>query len=114
MTAPPHANQPDSHVPKAIAGSTIAGRFRYWHGRSGRRFLVSVIDPAELALFDRGVVILVGGGQRILSALDLSEVTTADLNAALAKARAVYVLLLARSRDARRALIRDVLPAPAG
>ena len=104
----------------ALAGEALAGRFRHWRGRSGRRYAFSVYDPASCPAYEDAVLIVAavgpGGERRIVSIAD----TGALPEIAVARARAIasslearvecHVHLLAASRLEREAAIADLRP----
>ena len=66
---------------RGLAGSELARQFRYWRGRSGRRYLFSIFplpptrrDIADVPAFENAVLLAVAGGLgaggTILAAID--------------------------------------------
>lgn len=94
----------------------LAGRFRYWHGASGQRYVFTEIDPGEIADYPDTVVMLVEAPSRMPAKLAfLGEVGACrnDLAAALAarsrnsRLRA-FIHFLADNSDRRRQVIADL------
>src|SRR5476649_216980 len=83
-------SRPPENAPlAALAGEGLGGRFRYWRGASGRRFMFSVYSSAACPAYDYAVLIGVGiaadGGRQILFIAD----TGAFPEPVLARARAI-------------------------
>ena len=49
-----------SDAPKLAERAGFGDRFRYWRGRSGRRYLFTAVPPDDLDDFRSAVVILAG------------------------------------------------------
>jgi hypothetical protein len=89
--------------PRVLGDAPMGDRFRYWYGRSGRRYLFSAVAPGDVADLD-GVVVLVAGG-----AADRPEHVGLNLPVGV-PAGAVYVHLLAETDAARADIIADLAP----
>lgn len=103
--ASPAASTSTAHLsarPRALTGAAIEQRFRYWYGRSGRRYLFSEVDRGEIADLD-GVVLLVPGTGDTPGHVGLDPV------ACPAKGP-VFVHLLADTEAERSAIVADLAP----
>lgn len=89
--------------PRVLDDAPIGDRFRYWYGRSGRRYLFSAVAASDVADLDGGVVLVAGG------AADRPEHVGLDLPAGVPTG-AVYVHLLAETDAARADIIADLAP----
>lgn len=89
--------------PSALAGAAIEQRFRYWYGRSGRRYLFSEIGPTEVADLE-GVVVLIPGRDA-----DRPDYVGADATG-YAGHGPVFVHLLADTEADRAAVVADLAP----
>ena len=107
-----------------LAGSGLAGRFRHWHGASGRRYLFSVYPflGADLpALFEDAVVLAVRrgpGSERAVLHADETAVlpelyyANALFQDALRRGvNEIHVHLLTDDGAVRAAIVRDLRPA---
>jgi hypothetical protein len=101
MTAPPSLS-------RAAAAAGVPPRYRYWSGRSTRRYLFSEIDAESAPDFADGVAIASVAG-RILWAGLAAEL--ADAAAWLPRGALLSVHLLASSADERRRVVEDLRPA---
>jgi hypothetical protein len=100
----------------SLAGGALDGQFRFWRGRSGRRYVCSVYDRAACPAYEHAILIVAAvapDGARHL--LFIAE-TGCFPEIALAKAEQAarghgrvefHVHLLARSAAARAALLAD-------
>ncbi len=108
----------DSGAPDAL-GDELQGRFIYWRGRSGQRYLHTVYAVDALPEFADAVVILARrdrrGRRRALSILTLGatpgSVTRAQLLATAAECGAseAHVHLLAGTEDEQRHVLLDLV-----
>lgn len=112
------------HAPlRSLAGSDLARRFQWWHGLSGRRYLVSIFSIAGAGLdacprYDAAVVLAVrreaDGRCHILCADETGCLPdlffeSAGFRAALAQgANEIHVHLLAEEAEARRVILSDL------
>src|SRR5579872_530680 len=104
----------------ALAGETLAGRFRHWRGASGRRYVFSVYDSDACPAYDDAVLIVAtigpSGERRIVSIADtgaLPEIAVAHarrIASSLSMRVECHVHLLAASRFEREAAIADLRP----
>ena len=105
----------------ALAGESLAKRFRHWRGASGRRYVFSVYDRRCCPAYDDAVLIVAevdADGERRASFIAdtgvLPELVLAQADERAASAeRAVefHVHLLAATRAERAALIADLYAA---
>jgi hypothetical protein len=99
--------EPPINVPHVAIAAGMAGRYRYWTGRSGRRYLFTQLAAKSLDDFDDGVFLLVRFG---------TVETVGDRNAisaALADGchgAVLYVHLLATSAASHAHIIDDLRP----
>ncbi len=105
----PSANR--SFVPHAARDTGLIGRYRYWQGRSGRRFLFTRIDRPAPQEYDGAVLLAILDGE-VVWAGDTAELSTADALTVLPADTVWYLHLLASTRSRRREIIGDLLPAP--
>jgi hypothetical protein len=108
----------DNRELSALAGDSLAGRFRHWRGASGRRYIFSVYDPDSCPAYDG--VVLIGAAidenneRRIIFVADTGILPDVVLARAREKAAACdcavefHVHLLASSRRERAAAIADL------
>jgi hypothetical protein len=108
----------DNRELSALAGDSLAGRFRHWRGSSGRRYIFSVYDPDSCPAYDG--VVLIGAAidenneRRIIFVADTGILPDVALARAREKAAACdcavefHVHLLASSRRERAAAIADL------
>lgn len=95
------------NVPHVAIAAGMAGRYRYWTGRSGARYLFTQVAATSLDDFDDGVFLLVRFG---------TVETVGDRNAAAAaladgcRGVVLYVHLLATSRTSHAHIIDDLRP----
>jgi hypothetical protein len=104
----PAAQLPHRLAPLALDGQPFGQRFRYWYGRSGRRYLFSeMTGDAATDLTD--AVYLVAGPSG-------TEERPLFVGAALPSPAAcsgrIFVHLLADDADARADVVADLTPAP--
>jgi hypothetical protein len=117
MTATVKQNAlPSGKHPKLEHSGGIIGRFRYWQGASGQRYMFTEIDPDEVADYPDTVLLLVEARSRKPAKLAfLGEVgaSCSDLAAMLAaggrnaRLRA-FIHFLADNSDRRRQVIADL------
>lgn len=89
--------------PRVLDGAAIEPRFRYWYGRSGRRYLFSEVDRTAMADLDDAVILVAGrDGER---PLHVGSTVSADLPAGR-----LYVHLLAKSAADRAEVVADLTP----
>jgi hypothetical protein len=93
-----------SYVSRAALAAGVPARYRYWCGRSGRRYLFTCTDFSDLAHFETGVAIAVMAG-RIIWTGEIPAPATAPPRDA-----AIYVHLLACTLEERRAVMEDLRP----
>ncbi len=96
-----------SSVPRAAIAAGVSGRYRYWTGRSGARYLFTQVASKSLDDFDDGVFLLVRFGT-IRTIGD-----RAAISAALAEGchgAVLYVHLLATSAASAAHIIGDLMP----
>ena len=96
------------YVSRAALAAGVPARFLYWSGRSGRRYLFTCTSAERLADFDEGVAIAVGGGETIWVG-NVAELGRMPAEAPPRRA-AIYLHLLAPTREARRNVIEDLRP----
>jgi hypothetical protein len=108
----------DNRELSALAGDSLAGRFRHWRGASGRRYIFSVYDPDSCPAYDG--VVLIGAAidenneRRIIFVADTGILPDVVLARAREKAAACdcavefHVHLLASSHRERAAAIADL------
>ena len=96
-----------SSVPHIAIAACMPGRYRYWTGGSGERYLFTQIAAKSLDDFDAGVFLLVRFG----------TIQTVGDHGAVAAALAdgchgavLYVHLLATSEALRSHIIDDLMP----
>lgn len=100
-----------------LSGQSHEGRFRYWRGSSGRRYLHTVHALADWPGYERANVLFVrrrGGRRDVVAVARLASQARADaLLARMAAegANEVHVHLLAGSARARRAVAEDLAAA---
>jgi hypothetical protein len=99
---------PLSYVSRAALAAGVPARYRYWLGRSGRRYLFTCTDVSDLAHFELGVAIAVMAGQITWT----GDIATLAAMPASAPARnaAIYVHLLAATPEERQAVVEDLKP----
>jgi hypothetical protein len=121
-TLPVYLCEPESAPLSVLAGEDLGGRFRFWRGASGRRYMFSVYSSEACPAYDRavlvGAAVEADGSRRILFIDDTGafpEPALGRARARLAKARSkieFHVHLLAVSPAERTALIDDLAPPP--
>lgn len=105
----------DGGTPQFAERCGAGGRFRYWLGASGRRYLFTSIGGEELGGFTSGVVLLVRHGESG-EAHAVEAVTLFGRKDAARLAQRLdgddslvaYVHFLADNRSARQAIIEDI------
>lgn len=99
---------PSSSVPQAAVEAGLPARYRYWTGRSGRRYLFTDTELSALLDFPESVAIAV----RRETIVWAGEPHPASLLAAAAEiaGAAFYVHLLAADPAERRQAIQDLVP----
>ena len=105
---------------KALAKSALTARFCSWRGRSGKRYVFSVYEPARCPAFCDAVLLAVtrepSGRRRVVAALDTGAFPEPVLGAAKgahgAHVRALefHLHLLAADRSEREAVRADLAP----
>jgi hypothetical protein len=96
-----------SFVPRIAEDAGIGERYRYWTGRSGRRYLFTRTERASLPEFENALAIAVDSG-RIVWAGDAAAF--AVLPAPPLRCE-LFVHLLASSPDDRAGALADLRPA---
>ena len=109
----------DSGAPDALGGDALQGRFVYWRGRSGRRYLHTIYPIDALPEFADAIVILARrdgrGRRRALSILTLGatpgSISRAQVlaNAHNCGASEAHVHLLAGSPDEQQSILLDLM-----
>ena len=96
--------------PTALADPDLAKRYTYWTGRSGRRYLFTVIKPGDLVDYSGCVVMLtrMRSGTEELLWIGRKEPGQTIAAAVLAAADTAYVHLLTRKEDDRRIAVWDL------
>jgi hypothetical protein len=89
--------------PRALTGQSFGDGFRYWYGRSGRRYLFSEMPGDDEAL--NGAVVLVAGADA-----DRPAYVGLDRPPAVHAGAPVFVHLLAETAAERAAVIADLAP----
>lgn len=89
-------------IPHAALDARAGARYRYWHGRSGRRHLATLIKADEARSFDRAVLLIVREG--MVAWAGSAGTWREDL---LRPGDRVYVHLLARTTGERADVIAD-------
>jgi len=101
----------------ALAGEAINRQFLSWRGRSGRRYVCSVYDPAACPAYEHALLMVAAvapdGARRLLSIADTGcfpEIVLAGAAEATRDGTPVefHVHLLARSRADRAAILVDL------
>ena len=100
-----------SFLPQAARETGFVGRYRYWEGRSGRRFLFTRIDRPAAGEYEGAVLLATLDGE-VIWAGDTAELATADVLSVLPADTVWYLHLLASTRTRRREIVADLLPAP--
>ena len=95
-------------TPRTVADAGLAARYFYFGGRSGRRYLFTRTDHADLSDFGEGVAICVVAGQIVWSG-EIAALAAMPRAAGLNRP-AYYVHLLAASAEARRDVAEDLGP----
>ncbi len=121
-SAPWHLREPESAPLSVLASEGLGGRFRFWRGASGRRFMFSVYASEACPAYDQAVLVGAAvepdGARRILFIADTGAFPEPVLDRArrtLAKARnkvEFHVHLLALSPRERMAVIADLASPP--
>ena len=118
MTRATHISLTDSGAPKLAAQCRLGGRFRYWQGGSGRRYLFTAMDTSEIGDILGAVVVLAvrdGAdgfrGVDVVAPGDPGEAEAADIVARLAADSRLFgfVHFLAERADQRRSIIYDFI-----
>ena len=104
----------------AARSAGLGDRYRYWGGRSGRRYLFSAVNPADLGQFRAAVVLFAEADPtgvpvaRWITTVDAGgrwrDASGGD-TAIATGARQVFVHLLARGPTERDQVLADLLPA---
>jgi hypothetical protein len=101
MTASPYFSS-------AADEAGLPGRYLYWYGRSGKRYLFTSTDCAGIGDFVEGVAIAVRGGSVVWAG---QGSMLADMpRTAWLRGADLYVHLLAASSEERRATVEDLRP----
>jgi hypothetical protein len=118
-TAGSSARPPDAEGASlaALAGEGLERQFRSWRGRSGRRYVCSVYDPATCPPYEHALLMVAAvapdDARRLLSIVDTGCFPEIVLAGAVEAARAgapveFHLHLLARSRAERAAILSDL------
>ena len=110
---PSPSSTPIAIAPLRAAKAAHCRTMMAWHGRSGRRYIVSIYDPAAVPDYgvpDCGDAVLIAvartrHGRRILG---IGTGSAAAL-AAMPRCREIHVHLLARGTDSKARLLADLL-----
>ena len=94
-------------VPHAAIAAGMPGRYRYWTGRSGARYLFTQVAAKSLDDFDDGVFLLVRFGT-VQTVGDQSAISAALANGC--HGAVLYVHLLATSQASHAHIIDDLVP----
>ena len=100
-----------SFVPHAAREAGLVGRYRYWQGRSGKRFLFTKIARPAPDEFNGAVLMATLDGE-VIWAGDTSDRATADAVAVMPDDAVWFLHLLASAKSRRREIVADLLPAP--
>jgi len=100
-----------SFVPHAAREAGLVGRYRYWQGRSGKRFLFTKIPRPAADEFDGAVLLATLDGE-VIWAGDTSDQATTDTIAVMPDDAVWFLHLLASAKSRRREIVADLLPAP--
>ncbi len=108
----------EEDAPQAASALGFGGRFRYFHGESGRRYLFTAIDPDSLQDY-RNAVVIASDQKSEMSApiFLLGEVDRYGgrrgfgSSAKALKRMRIYVHLLASRAGDRREVLEDLRPA---
>ena len=95
-----------SFVPLSAVEAGLPPRFVYWSGRSGRRYLFTCIDRDWLEDC-RDALVLEAQGDHILQAGEATEFRPSARGGC--EPATLFVHLLARSAEERRAIVEDLL-----
>ena len=94
-----------SSVPHVAIAAGLPGRYRYWTGRSGSRYLFTQVAAKSLDDFDDGVFLLVRFGTiQMVGGRDALSAALADSH----QGAVVYVHLLATSAASHSHIIDDL------
>jgi len=96
-----------STVPSVAIAAGMPGRYRYWTGRSGARYLFTQVAANSLDDFDDGVFLLVRFGT-IQMVGDRGKVSAALADSC--RGAVLYVHLLATSKASHSHTIADLMP----
>jgi hypothetical protein len=97
--------------PVALAAG-LPARYLYWFGHSGQRYLFTCTSGSAIGDFEAGVAMAVASG-RIVWVGEAAALARMPRDASPRRA-AIYVHLLAATRDERRAVIDDLQPEAVG
>jgi hypothetical protein len=98
-----------SFIPQSAREAGVPARYRYWTGRSGRRYLFTRTDAGSLEDFRGAVLLAVRFGDIVWAGDSAAEAR----RHAASRGTGVYVHLLAASAAARREIAADLAPEPA-
>ena len=99
--------KPSSSVPNVAIAAGMPGRYRYWTGRSGARYLFTQVAAKSFDDFDDGVFLLVRFGT-IQTVGDRSAISAALADGC--HGAVLYVHLLATSEALHSHIIGDLMP----
>lgn len=112
------ASAPSNEPAVAKGGEDLAGRFHFWRGVSGKRYIHTVYSLIECPMLHRGTYVLVrrdAAGRRFALRVGATEHEAPSLNLADIRRRGaqlgadeVHVHLLADTPEARRGIERDL------
>ena len=94
-------------IPQVAIAAGMPGRYRYWTGRSGARYLFTLVAVKSLDDFDDGVFLLVRFGT-VGTIGDRSAISAALADGC--HGAVLYVHLLATSSASHAHIIDDLLP----
>ena len=97
-----------SAVSRAAAAAGVPPRYVYWTGQSGRRHLFTAAGSGSIADFEDGVALAVDDGH-VAWAGEIAALAVGSCGGRFAQ-MSLYVHLLARSAEERRAIIEDLRP----
>jgi hypothetical protein len=104
LAAPQDVSQ--SNRPSIVRGQWFEGRFVYWRGLSGQRYLFSEVSAEELQDLENAIILIPADDQSRAP----GYVGEALPDAMRARAKSAYVHLLAASESERRRVVEDLSP----
>ena len=94
-------------VPHVAIAAGMPGRYRYWTGRSGARYLFTQVATRAIDDFDDGVFLLACGDA--IQTVGSRQAVTAALTDG-GRDATLYVHLLATSRASHSHIVDDLMP----